>query len=32
MLIDVASNAVVLGGSPLPYSATVDDIDAYLAD
>jgi hypothetical protein len=30
MLVDIASNSVVLGGSPIAYSATIQEIDAYL--
>lgn len=29
MLIDVRSNAVVLGAGTFPYSATLDEIEAY---
>jgi hypothetical protein len=30
MLVDVASNSVILGGSPISYSATIQGIDSYL--
>lgn len=31
MLIDIRTNSVLLGGSPWPYSATLNDIEAYMA-
>jgi hypothetical protein len=30
MLVDVASNSVILGGSPIAFSATAEEIDSYL--
>jgi hypothetical protein len=30
MLVDVRLNGVVCGGEPFPYSATLDDVEAYL--
>jgi hypothetical protein len=30
MLVDVARNFAILGGSPNAYSATIEEIDAYL--
>ena len=30
MLIDVATNSVILGGSPIAFSATAEEIDSYL--
>jgi hypothetical protein len=30
MLVDVAKNFVVFGGSPNPYRATIEEIEAYL--
>ena len=30
MLVDDSTNAVVLGGEPRPYFATMDEIEAYL--
>lgn len=30
MLTDASTNGVVLGGSPIAYSATLDEIEAYL--
>ena len=31
MLIDIDTNAVLLGGSPWPYSATLNEVEAYTA-
>jgi hypothetical protein len=30
MLIDIRLNGVVCGGDPFPYSASLDDVEAYL--
>lgn len=32
MLIDVSTNAVITGGSPYPYSASIEDIEEHLKD
>lgn len=32
MLIDVSTNAVITGGSPYPYSASIEDVEEYLKD
>jgi hypothetical protein len=31
MLIDARKNTVILGGSPIAYSATIEEIESYLA-
>jgi hypothetical protein len=30
ILVNVASNSVILGGSPIAFSATAEEIDSYL--
>lgn len=32
MIVDLRSNAVVAGGSPIPFRLSLDDVEAWLTD